>query len=448
MPTVSYGNGDIDAGLLLGDESRGEGWWQSKHQPIDIRGGEPFVGSTVSFGSQRWNVVAKNAFLGTLDITPVPSSSLSAAVEMAAQQKQTVPQRACSDAHMKKTGTYKSDSCQKDCLSVTGHPRRNLICYPCERLVHTEEDIRKRLTARAATMAMGGFHANTRSDYLPYGPLLQRTRSLASKHEAERLMRMRAMSKLAASRVRAQRAEDRLKELCDAGNLSAVVRDLHACYDSGAFDDNEAALNFIKDLVQYANNRNDDGSGGTGTRYSESTKRIFGLIDKLGGPKTHFALQANAGGTSLSAVKRHWRKSRTDFEPGIHAAAFIATAEVLRPYIAKLKSEGGLQDDERLLAEISIDETGIIAKGTYREATDEYIGFCGRHDDVNHKCSAVAVKLGDDAGTQARIDDWSENGKAANYGSLFLFNPVVKTPPPRGCIQADLQHGHCQGRGR
>ena len=229
--------------------------------------------------------------------------------------------------------------------------------------------------------------------------------------------------------MRAQRAEDRLKELCDAGNLSAVVRDLHACYDSGAFDDNEAALNFIKDLVQYANNRNDDGSGGTGTRYSESTKRIFGLIDKLGGPKTHFALQANAGGTSLSAVKRHWRKSRTDFESGIHAAAFIATAEVLRPYIAKLKSEGGLQEGERLLTEISIDETGIIAKGTFREATDEYIGFCGRHDDVNHKCSAVAVKLGDDAGTQARIDDWSENGKAANYGSLFLFNPLsLKLP--------------------
>ena len=119
MPTVNYGNGDIDAGLLLGDESRGGGWWQSKHQPIDIRGGELVVGSTVSFDSRRWNVVAKNSFLGTLDITPVPSSSLSAAVAVAAQQKRTVPQRECSDAHMKKAGTYKSDSCQKDCLGVT-----------------------------------------------------------------------------------------------------------------------------------------------------------------------------------------------------------------------------------------------------------------------------------------------------------------------------------------
>ena len=49
-------------------------------QPVDIRGGEPFVGSTVSFDGRRWDVVAKNSILGTLDNTPVPSSTLSAAV--------------------------------------------------------------------------------------------------------------------------------------------------------------------------------------------------------------------------------------------------------------------------------------------------------------------------------------------------------------------------------
>ena len=287
--------------------------------------------------NKRYIVTATNRFFGNVSLLPASLLNTN-------PPPLVVPAKQCTDVETTAEGTYYSDDCAEHCVGATQHPRRNLMCWSCERLVH-EDDFNHRVTDRAATLAGGGFHPNTRSDNLPYDALLERTRGLASKCEAERLMRMRAMSKLAASRVRAQRAEGRLEELCDAGNLSAVVRDLHACHDSGAFDDNQAALNFIKDLAQHARNRNSGGSGGTGTRYSESTKRIFGLIDKLGGPKTHFALQTNVGGTSLSAAKRHWRKSRTDFEPGIHAAAFIAIANVLKPYIAKLKSEGGLQDE-------------------------------------------------------------------------------------------------------
>ena len=275
LPAVDYGNGPVDARSLLGDERRGRTWWQSRWKQVKVTGGEPLVGSKVTHGNKRYIVTATNRFFGNVSLLPASLLNTN-------PPPLVVPAKQCTDVETTAEGTYYSDDCAEHCVGATQHPRRNLVCWPCERLVH-EDDFNHRVTDRAAILAGGGFHPNTRSDNLPYDALLERTRGLASKCEAGRLMRMRALSKLGDSRVRAQKAEDRLRELSDAGNLSAVVRDLHACYDSSAFEDNEAALNFIKDIVSYAKNRNVDDSGGTSTRYSESTKRIFGLIDKLGG---------------------------------------------------------------------------------------------------------------------------------------------------------------------
>ena len=258
-----------------------------------------------------------------------------------------------------------------------------------------EQDFRERAT-RQHVMIENDTHWNTRSDYLPRHLLLDRTRSTAAAYEQERLMRLRALSKLARCRQRTEKAEDRLRELSKAGNLSAIVKDLHACHDKGSFEDKAAALNFIRDLVRHAKNCDESGKPSHGTVYSEETHRIFCLLRKFGGPRTHFALKANIGGPHVSTTEAHWRKHRADFEPGIHAAAFGSIAAILAPFVAKL----GLREGERILAEVSIDETGTVAGLNYRQKNDTIIGCCGRHDDADHKCRAVTVTLGDDGSTQ------------------------------------------------
>ena len=186
LPAVDYGNGPVDARSLLGDERRGRTWWQSRWKQVKVTGGEPLVGSKVTHCNKRYIVTATNRFLGNVSLLPASLLNTN-------PPPLVVPAKQCTDVETTAEGTYYSDDCAEHCVGATQHPRRNLMCWPCERLVH-EDDFNHRVTDRAAILAGGGFHPNTRSDNLPYGALLERTRKLASKCEAERLMRMRAMS--------------------------------------------------------------------------------------------------------------------------------------------------------------------------------------------------------------------------------------------------------------
>ena len=414
LPHHRYGTDQIDVSGLLDAPTRGSTWYPSKFEPINVSGGDAVIGSTVMHGGNLQIVRGVNTFNGTLHVIP---SSLSGTLANSKGFERKASE--CTDVKTKRTGTFRSDNCQRHCVhGATNNLRRNLMCLECEQIPN-EEDFRKRAQARASAAAAGGASKFTNAGYLTHGELLGRHRATVKKYEAERLVRLRTLAKLSSSRKRAQKAEARLKELKEAGNLSSLVRDLHECHDRGSFEDKAAALDFIKDLVRHAKNCDEDGNPSQGTKYSESTHRIYCLLRTLGGPKSHHVLKGNIGGPHVSTTERHWRKHITNVEPGLHAEAFEAIAEILTGYVEKL----GLGEGERLLAEVAVDETGIIAKGTYRQATDAIVGFCGRVDDENHKCRPISIALGDDDETQGKIQG----------SELWLLVPLQSTLTQAAC---------------
>lgn len=61
-----------------------------------------------------------------------------------------------------------------------------------------------------------------------------------------------------------------------------------------------------------------DGSRSQNMRCHESTKRVYGLLKQLGGPKTTLFLTANFGMISQDTIDRNWRDGLFTMNPGVN----------------------------------------------------------------------------------------------------------------------------------
>ena len=210
-----------------------------------------------------------------------------------------------------------------------------------------------------------------------------------------------------------------------SGSVSKLIADLRHCDESGKFDDRAALLGMLMDMVRSLRLETADGHGSRGMRWHESTKRIFSLLNKYGGPRSHHLLKANTAGPHRRSSERFWRKHAEVQNPGINKHAFQKCVDILSPLLLQL----GLGDGEVLPCEIAIDETGIISDINYDERLDTLIGCCGKTDDENHKCRPCVVVLGDDEETQGKISEWCTKGIRAPYAQLILLNPLSPRLP-------------------
>ena len=173
---------------------------------------------------------------------------------------------------------------------------------------------------------------------------------------------------------------------------------------------------FLSDVVRDLRMTSAEGVRSKQVRWSESTHRIFGIVKKFGGPRSHYSIKANVGGPDERTTARHWTSNLADDSShGISDASFIKIASIL--------------DDETIPCEVAHDETGIIADITYDQKFDCLWGYCGLKSDTDHKCRSHIVILGDDEETQGKVEDLCEDGIRAPYAQLTLLNPLYPGLP-------------------
>lgn len=202
-----------------------------------------------------------------------------------------------SDDGVLHVGTFRHDAC--DWVSHDGHPFPELMCNACASIPNAV-DFKRRLVRREADththcVAQG---RGARFDYMPRADLLFAARRLRDQCSSLRRRHFWVCAKLVAARAKVRTWRDRAREGALRGDLKKVVDDLTAAFDAGKFTEKRALWNFLKDIVHSVHIGNDDGSRSRGMRWSSSTHRIFAVLRKVGGPRTHKFLYDNVGGPS------------------------------------------------------------------------------------------------------------------------------------------------------
>lgn len=85
----------------------------------------------------------------------------------------------------------------------------------------------------------------------------------------------------------------------------------------GKLSQRKELLNFVRDLVKSLKLRDSArGARSKNMRWHESTKRIFDVIMKLGGPKTLRFMHETLETPHERSVQRHWQKHKLDYTLG------------------------------------------------------------------------------------------------------------------------------------
>ena len=112
------------------------------------------------------------------------------------------------------------------------------------------------------------------------------------------------------------------------GDAKLLIENIIACEKAGKFKQRATLYNFISDMVRSLKNRTDErGAHSRANRWHESSKRVFGALQEMGGPKVlrflHETLEAPHEGT----VRRHARLTVKAFR-GIAMDADCAGAAI------------------------------------------------------------------------------------------------------------------------
>ena len=154
-----------------------------------------------------------------------------------------------------------------------------------------------------------------------------------------------------------------------AAKLYPPLLGSHLFCFSGKLTQRKDLLNFIRDLVHSLKLR--DGARGTHSknmRWHESTKRIFDVIRKLGGPKTLRFINETLESPHERTVVRHWQQNKIDYTLGPDDVGWTRTWKEVAAIYEKMKADLTIQGP--VLYELSEDETTVPTASQYNERRD------------------------------------------------------------------------------
>ena len=107
-------------------------------------------------------------------------------------------------------------------------------------------------------------------------------------HRRKELTRSQWLLKQAFLRkcARVRTLAERLKENAARGDAKAIIEDVIECERSGKFRQKQALLRFVKDIIHSLRLSTVERQS-RGMRWHKSSKRIFAVLRKFGGARTH-----------------------------------------------------------------------------------------------------------------------------------------------------------------
>jgi hypothetical protein len=126
---------------------------------------------------------------------------------------------------------------------------------------------------------------------------------------------------------------------------------------------------FVEEISDRLKNR--CASDPRGKRYSLKTRLLYETLLSFGGPRSVKLLAANKDGPAIRTVQQYRTDSRVVMLAGIDEGNFANLARIYEPLVDKLNLRGSVP-----LA-LTEDETSVLDKLQWRNATDSIEGACG-----------------------------------------------------------------------
>ena len=239
--------------------------------------------------------------------------------------------------------------------------------------------------------------------------------------------------------TRVQSLLKRLEAFAVEGDAKGMIEDIIAIERAGKFEQRVALLHFVRDMLHALKLR--DGPEGKRSRnmqWHASSKRIFAVLRKYGGPKTtrfmHETLETAVDKTILD----EWRRTRMYFDPG-EAQWEVLITRVGRLYHDIMQSKS---IKPPVMYERSEDDTTVPGASEFNQRLDSLVGFCGRLtlDGQPHVCDphcSIIIGEGDDA--YDIIEGAHANYQLAGYLRVVVINPLHKQLPRLTIVV----HAHC-----
>lgn len=180
----------------------------------------------------------------------------------------------------------------------------------------------------------------------------------------------------------------------------------------GCFDDRSKCLNFLLDLARNAVlvQTHDGKSQGN----KKSTKLIFKMILKHGGPQAHNFVSVNLHGPVLNTTRALFRREAFLYHGGFDKSIFPYARDLILKHLARL----GIAPPIHF--ELCEDETAVIRLATWNRQKDTIEGFCGEltANPKDHACNFLEPVL---ASSYESIIDAFKSKKVGTYLCLLVL---------------------------
>ena len=167
----------------------------------------------------------------------------------------------------------------------------------------------------------------------------------------------------------------------------------------------------------------DRGKHSRNMRWHESSKAIFAVLLKQGGPKTWRFLHETLEAPAESTVRAQFRKDKVHYETGVSDRLFEAVGKLYE------RAKAAANITEPVAYEIQADETTVPGASEYNQRLDSLVGTCGNKGEF-HQCdvdASVVIGEGDDA--YEKILQAHRTQQLAGYLSIAIIVPLCKKLP-------------------
>lgn len=233
-------------------------------------------------------------------------------------------------------------------------------------------------------------------------------------------------SNLSAAKLRAGKVT--LQEKLNAAvrenqSLPEVAKLFKRAVEVGCFDDRPSCLNFLTDLARNAVSVQTHGGKGQGKRFEKSTKLIYEMILKHGGPQAHNFVSVNLHGPVLNTTRALFRKEAYLYHSGFDQAVFAHARGLLVKHLSRLGIASPIP------FELSEDETGVIRLATFNRRNDTIDGFCGEltANPKDHVCDFAMEPVS--AASFESIVEGFKRKKVGSHLRLLVLQALVSGVP-------------------
>ena len=158
-------------------------------------------------------------------------------------------------------------------------------------------------------------------------------------------------------------------------------------------------------------------------RWHESSKAIFAVLLKQGGPKTWRFLHETLEAPAESTVRALFRKDKVHYETGVSDRLFEAVGKLYE------RAKAAANITEPVAYEIQADETTVPGASEYNQRLDSLVGTCGNKGEF-HQCDVDAsIVIGEGGDAYEKILQAHRTQQLAGYLSIAIIVPLCKKLP-------------------